>query len=385
MRAQGDGNIGVRILHVTHAGVLSGAEIAVARLVGELKFGGTENIVGVGDEGSLASALRDEGVQVEVVSLPASLADRRSAQLRGIAVLGTIPGTLLYALRIFRTARKQRVDIIHTNSMKAHVAGMLAGRLARIPVLTHLRDDLTQLHTGRGVLSLLFWLLRRVPATVVGCSQHVLDVAGFGGVPAHVIYSGVPTKILVDSLPSREGEPVVGMVARIAEWKGQHLFLDAAEIVARAHPGVRFRIVGAPMFGEDAYLQHLERLAGRVEFAGYAADPIPQYDEFAVAVACSIQPEPFGQVVIEAMARGCAVVAPTEGGPREVITSEVDGLLIPPRNADALAAAILRLLNDTPIRDGLGKAAVETVRARFTVEATARAFTAVINDVVVAA
>jgi glycosyltransferase involved in cell wall biosynthesis len=377
----------VRVLHVTHAGVLSGGEIALARLVEHLRPYGVESIVACGSEGTLAADLRTHGVGVEIVALPASLVDRRRAQLRGAGVAGTVPATLQYAWRIYRAARRHQADVIHTNSMKAHVAGMLAAKAARTPAIVHIHDDLGNLQTGSSVSGLVRWMLGRFPERVVGCSQYVLDAAGAGGHPAAVVYSGIPSDLVRDEVPARVGPPVVGMVARIAEWKGQHLFLEAAEIVARSRPDVRFRVVGAAMFGEDAYFDRLRGiaagpgLAGRVEFTGRVADPVTHYDDFTVAVACSIEPEPFGQVLVEAMARGCAVVAPAEGGPAEVVTHEFDGLVVPPRDAPALAAAILRLLDDEDLRVMLAAAALKTVRD-YTMDESARRFDVALSGVV---
>jgi glycosyltransferase involved in cell wall biosynthesis len=377
----------VRILHVTHAGILSGAEIALARLVDHLGPLGPESIVACGSEGTLAAALRRADVTVEVVELPPALVDRRRAHLRGVGVAGTVPATLRYAGRIYRAARRHQVDVIHTNSMKAHVAGMLAARAARTPAIVHLHDDLGNLQTGSNVSGLVRWMLQRFPQRVVGCSRYVLDAAGVGGDAAAVMYSGIPSDLVRDSVPARVGPPVVGMVARIAEWKGQHLFLEAAEIVARSRPDVRFRVVGAALFGEDAYFDRLRGiaarpgLAGRVEFTGRVADPVTHYDDFTVAAACSIEPEPFGQVLVEAMARGCAVVAPAEGGPAEVVTHEFDGLVVPPRDAPALAAAILRLLDDEGLRQMLAAAGLKTVRD-YTLDETARRFDAALHRLV---
>jgi len=377
----------VRVLHVTHSGVASGGEIALGRLAKQVRSRGIDNVVACGADGRLADDIRATGVPVEVVRVPSSLAERRKAQLRGAATVMAVPATLVYAARIGRTARRLRADVIHTNSMKAHVAGMMAGWCTRTPVIVHLRDDLTQLRAGRAITALVDWLLQRVPAAVVGCSGHVLRVARIPDVPTAVVYSGVPPEMVNDHARSDCEEPVVGMVARIAEWKGQHLFLDAAAIVAEAEPQARFRIVGAPLFSEEPYLERLRvqadqgNLAGRVEFTGFTSDPAAEYDRLAVAVACSIEPEPFGQVVVEAMARGCPVVAPTEGGPLEAITPEVDGLLVPPRDAPSLAEAILRLLRDPSLRTLLGARAVETVKARFTVEVTADPFIDILQKV----
>lgn len=377
----------MRVLQLTHAGVASGGEIALGRMARQLRNRDIDTVVACGAEGTAASTLRAAGVPVVVARLPRSLTERRRAQLGGLAAAGALPGTILYAVRVALTARRVGADVLETNSMKAHVAGMVVGWLTRRPVVVHLRDDLSHVGVGRLVSAVFLWLLHRVPAAVVGCSAHVLRVADVRDVPTRVVYSGVPAELVRDTPRAVSGAPVVGMMARIAEWKGQHLFLDAAAIVAGAEPSVRFRIVGAPMFGEDAYHERLRQraergvLAGRVELRGFSHDPTAEYDQMDVAVACSVQPEPFGQVVVEAMARGCAVVAPAEGGPVEAITSEVDGLLVPPRDAEALAAAILRLVRDESLRSLLGTRAAETVKARFTVEAAAEAFIGVLGEV----
>ncbi|MBW3557921.1 MAG: glycosyltransferase family 4 protein, partial [Actinobacteria bacterium] len=361
---------------------MSGGEIALMRLVEHLRERGLDNEVLCGGEGPLAAALRDRGVPVHVLPLPAALARRRRADLRMLATITPLPALVLHAARTARLARRVHADVIHTSSMRAHLYGLLAGKMARIPVVAHIRDDLSELGTGAGVAAVVRALLQRLPVAVVGCSAGVLEAAGIDKNRGTVVYSGVPSADVVQASgralpdePTDEEGPVVGMVARIAEWKGQHLFLDAAELVARQHPEVRFRIVGAPLFGEEEYLQRLQHqaeqgaLGGRVEFTGFTSEPMAEYDRLTVAVASSVQPEPFGQVVVEAMARGRAVVAPAEGGPAEIITSGNDGVLVAPRDPAALAEGILDLLDDPERRRRLGANAAETVRARFTLEA----------------
>lgn len=376
---------------------MSGGEIALIRLIEHLRERNFDNQVLCGGKGPLERALRESDVPVHVLPLPAALVRRRRAELRMLTTVSPLPALVMYAARTARLARRVDADLIHTSSMRAHLYGLLAGRMAGIPVVAHIRDDLSELGTGAGLAAVVRALLRRLPSAVVGCSACVLRSAGIEEGQGSVIYSGVPSADVVQpGLPSvqdasaDENAPVVGMVARIAEWKGQHLFLEAAEIVARQRPEVLFRIVGAPLFGEDDYLRRLQHraeqgvLAGRVEFTGFADDPIAEYDRLTVAVASSVQPEPFGQVVVEAMARGRAVVAPAEGGPAEIITSGTDGVLVAPRDPSALAEGVLGLLHDPERRQRLGANAAETVRARFTVETSADSFAAVVRRVTAA-
>ena len=377
----------MRVLHLTHTSAWSGGEIALLRLIGALDQRAITPILVCAEDGRLAEEARRLGVRTLVEPLSGSIRDRRRGQLRSLAILTLVPGLVGYAWRLAGLARKAGIDVIHTNSLKAFVYGVLAGRLAGLPVVAHLHDDLEQLRVGPlgAVVRLLF---RRLPEAVVGCSAHVLAAARAEPARSRVVYAGVPGDEVADRTTPRPRPPVVGMVARIAPWKGQHLFLQAAAQVAARHPDVRFRIIGAPMFGEEDYLRELERLAadgalaGRVEFSGFVADPRAVYDKLTVAVAASVAPEPFGNVIIEAMARGLPVVAPAEGGPAEILTDGVDGLLVPPRDPAALAAAILRLLESPRSAAALADQALRTAVTRFTSEAAAGRFARVLQEVV---
>lgn len=376
----------LRVLHLAHTSAWSGGEIALLRLIGALDSRDITSILVCAEDGHLAETARRQNVPTVVAPLSRSIRDRRRRQVRSPATLALVPGLALYANRLARLARTQGIDIIHTNSLKAFVYGALAGRLAGLPVVAHLRDDLGHLEagaTGRVVRS----LLRRLPQAVVGCSSYVLSASRMVSARSHVVYTGIPHDQVADRPTPRTGPPVVGMVARIAPWKGQHLFLQAAAEVAARHPDARFRIVGAPMFGEVGYFRELERLAaigplaGRVDFTGLVADPRSEYDRLTVAVTASVAPEPFGKVIVEAMARGLPVVAPAEGGPAEILTDGVDGVLVPPRNPAALADAVVDLLERPESAAALAGKALQTTVDRFTVEAGARRFTEVLRGV----
>jgi glycosyltransferase involved in cell wall biosynthesis len=153
-------------------------------------------------------------------------------------------------------------------------------------------------------------------------------------------------------------------VGRLAPWKGQHLVLEA---FAAAFPvdGAVLAVVGAPLFGEDDYAAslpaHAARLgiADRTMFTGFVDDIAGVLGDADVFVHASVRPEPFGQVVVEAMGAGLAVVAAEAGGPAEVIANGVDGLLYAPGDVDALAGCLALLASDGALRDRLGLAAAE--------------------------
>ena len=127
-------------------------------------------------------------------------------------------------------------------------------------------------------------------------------------------------------------------------------------------------IVGAPLFGEEAYGRRLRELSARlglddrVEFTGFREDVVGELERFDVLVHASVIPEPFGQVVTEGLAAGLPVLAAAAGGPAEIIENGKTGILYPPGDADALAEGLVRLARDAELRRRLGDAAREKAR-----------------------
>jgi len=235
------------------------------------------------------------------------------------------------------------------------------------------------------------------PSAAVVCSTREAAAAQKTLTPkrrVEVITPGVD----VDRLRSRRGSgaevkkrlgwsgPVVGMVARLQPWKGQQLFLQAASIVAKSRPDVQFAIVGGAVLGWEAdYPEQLRRqaaelgLSARVCFAGHQEDPYPWADAFDVAVTASVG-EPFGLVTVEAMALAKPVVGVDSAGTAEIIEDGVSGLLVPPADPDAMAAAILALLGDPALRTRIAAGAAARAERFSHVEMTRR-FAALLDEV----
>lgn len=162
-------------------------------------------------------------------------------------------------------------------------------------------------------------------------------------------------------------EPLVGLFGRLSEWKGQHVFLDAIA----AMDGVQAVIVGGALFGQDAYETRIREQAsrlgldGRVRFLGFRSD-VPELMASMDAVAhTSVVAEPFGRVVVEAMMCGRPVVATRGGGVTEIIRDGETGLLVPPGDASALAAALGCILSQPALAERLAQQGREDVSRRF--------------------
>jgi glycosyltransferase involved in cell wall biosynthesis len=261
--------------------------------------------------------------------------------------------TAAYVLRLARHLRRLDPDLVHANSLKAGVYGVLAGRLAGVPVIWHLRDRLAEDYLPKPAV----WGVRRLMALAIGVvanSEATARTVGGRSVDLDVIRSVIPE---VAERPhgawaERSGPMTFGMVGRIAPWKGQDVFLRAFAR-AFADGDERAVIVGSAMFGETDFetsLAELARtlgLADRVELRGFREDVGRELADFDVLVHASITPEPFGQVVIEGMAAGLPVIASEGGGPSEIIEHGRTGMLHPGGDVDALAR-LMCALRDSP-------------------------------------
>ena len=220
-------------------------------------------------------------------------------------------------------------------------------------------------------------LLRRV-AAIGGVSRWICsNIETELGIPlgtVRLLYNGVPEA----SLPRREARngwdagdpPTIGAVGRLSPEKGFDLLIQAMEYL----PGYRLLILGDGPEGR-ALKALAEKLgvADQVAFTGWVDPPWTDSYEFDV-VAIPSEVEAFGLVAVEAMRVGIPVVATRVGGLPEVIEDGITGLLVPPADAEALADAIRRLIENRPFREGIGSSASTRMAQRFTPEEMAGAY-----------
>jgi len=229
----------------------------------------------------------------------------------------------------------------------------VAGRMARVGVVWHLRDRLADDYMNESTARLIRTLAPRFADGIIANSEATLATLGQILLPTAVIPSPLDPSIL----PTASGRRVrrIGMIGRISPWKGQVFFLEA---FARAFgEGDEIAVlVGAPLFGEEDYDDEVTAaitslgLMGRVERRGFRDDVNAELQRLDVVVHASTVPEPFGQVVVEAMAAGRPVVAANAGGPAETITDGIDGVLYELGDVGALAKAMIRVAGDDELR-----------------------------------
>lgn len=226
-----------------------------------------------------------------------------------------------------------------------------------------------------------------LPARAIGCSSRASAMAQAATRPRRrtfVVHPGVETArapaIDRKALDIPDGRPVIGIAGRLQPWKGQHRFLHA---LRRIHDGglpAHGLIVGgsahgfSPGYEEDvqALIPQLG-LEGWVTMVGQVPDARPYIAAMDALVSASAN-EPFGIVLVEALAQGVPVVAVADAGPREIVDPGVTGLLVSRPDAVLLAAAVGELLADQPRLRRMALAARQAALDRFAIPAMVGAF-----------
>ena len=282
--------------------------------------------------------------------------------LRGL--LGGIP----MAWTVWRTIRREKIDLLHSNNnLQRDVMVILGGVLARVPIVVHERQLIP--------CSFLAARLSRRVHTLVCISDavHAFTLSS-GAKPIHRVrvHNGIDLSAMLDVRPELPPGPRrVGIIGRIMPRKGQKFFLEAVSRLHREFPDIEAYVIGRAT-GEDApYEEELRELCRRlgiehsVRWTGYRDDPLGLIASLDVAVHATIEPEPFGRVIIEALALGVPAVATALGGPLEIIEDGVSGYLVPPGDPDTLAARVGDLLRDRSLADRIRAEGRRRVEEKF--------------------
>lgn len=291
---------------------------------------------------------------------------------------------------LYRELRRLSPDLILSYTMKPIVYGLIAARMAGVkrrhalvtglgyvfsgdetnPRLPHTRRLATWLYRialrGNGRV----FVYNQADADDIRAGRMVSDTARIVAVPG----SGVDLqRYAASEVP--EGPPVFLIVARLLREKGAREFVEAAGLLRPRHPQTRFQILGPQDPGPLAIPRdEIDRWVaeGTVEYLGETADVRPYLAASTVFVLPSYYREGLPRSILEALATGRAVITADLPGCRDAIVEGENGLLVPPRDSAALAAAMQRFIDDPNLARTMGKRSLEFARQRFDVEAVNR-------------
>ena len=368
------------ILYATPSGELGGVERFLDGLLEHHDRARVRPILLAGRDGSWIESLRERGHHATV--LP-------GAHLRNIVAFTRALHGLL---------KRERVRLVHSAFAWTHALTAPAAHLARVPqvwfehgpVWSDRWRGVTSLFPTRAILVNSSWTLRAVRRSIhVASSYHV--------VPLSVDVDRLrPDAVARARFRARwsvtDDDVCVGIVGFLDPYKGQHVFLEAAQqVLARGQRAVFF-LVGGPRAGAAAeycapYIARLHAMVAElgieshVRFTGHVDVLDGALDGLDVVVNASVNPEPFGMTIIEAMAKGRPVIGPAEAGPKENISDGADGLLVPPGDVPALAQAMARLAGDPALRARMGVAGRRKAEERFHPRCSARQLEALYEEI----
>ena len=360
-------------------GTVGGSYFSLLYLVSNLDRARYEPIVVFAADTALLPRFHAAGVRTLIRPLPPA------ARLRG--PLGRLlakgvnfwRGMVAEPLRLAALLRSERIDLVHlNNSIVRNHSWMVGAMFAGVPCVTH----------ERGInerFPLRARLLARSLAAVICISAAVRDnfvARGLGRLPLVTIHNGLdpatmqPTRA-ADEVRSELGVGpecrLVGMIGNIKQWKGQTVVVRAMGLLRDEFPELTCAFVGDSSPADAAYRREVEALIdelglrGRLLITGYRTDVASYVAALEVQIHASVAPEPFGRVLLEAMALSKPLVASGGGAVPEIVVDGETGLLFEPGDPASLATALRSLLGEPARAEAMGRAGRRRLEREFSI------------------
>jgi glycosyltransferase involved in cell wall biosynthesis len=351
----------IKIMRVITQLPVGGVERTLSRLLPKLKSDSFRVMVCCTDNrGELAQVLEEAGIPVSLIRL------RSRWDPVGICKLA-------------RQMRREQIQVVHTHMYASSISGVVAAKLAKVPVIIANIHSLHEWHTKRRVwiAAKLFSAVDRVVAVSDCIRQDLLQKLELDPQKVVTIHNGIDLPRFdqsIDGTSQRrqlgigDDELVIGAIGRLVRFKGFNYLLEAARIINLQWPKFKLVIVGGGELKHGLKQQAQELgIAEKVIFTGRQEDVFPFLAGFDIMVISSIT-EGLPIASLEAMAMGKAVVASRVGGIPEVVEDGVSGLLVPPRNPESLAQAVIDLLKKPELRKSMGQAGRARVEKLFSIQ-----------------
>lgn len=367
----------LRLLTISATSERGGSDINLLHLLKRLDKNEYDVVHLVPYSGPLVDEFKNAGVRVEIVGMPRMRLFKNPLRY------------LLFILRFFpavfkirNTILKYNIDIVCTSSM-VNLYGALAAKLARRPHILIATEYLPILRLA----SPYFYLL----SDKIICCSNVVSRMFKKSNKVIVEYPGVDAdefnpKIEADALKKELGinAGLVSMVTRLDKWKGVETFIKAAKYV---EGDARFGIFAQLVIGKEKYIERLKKIIRKLKLEEKVYIKLTRCTPELIAasdivVHASLRPEPFGLAIIEAMAMEKPVIASRLGGPAEIISEGLDGILVEPAKPQLLATVISNLLKNPKTARELGLRAREKVVKRFNLKDYALTFDTILKNTV---
>ena len=316
---------------------------------------------------------------VEVIINELAVLRRKNLSLSGMSKYFI---ELIRSIKFINNLIKEKsIDIVYTNTSVIFVGGISA-KICKVKSVWHIREIIKSKYE-RFIVSKIVnifsdYIIANSKATAEAISKNkdkvkvvynAIDIEKNSGLEdIDEVYKEVAATIVRSNNKIK-----IGMAGRINRWKGQKLFVDMAKLVSEENDNVEFLIAGDVYKGEDYILDNLKGyilesgVKDKIGLLGQVDNMSNFYKKLDIFVLPSIQPEPFGLVVIEAMNNKLPVVATNHGGPVEIIDNNIDGFLVDYKDAREMAQVVNKLIKDKELRNYISANAEKKVKEKFNV------------------
>lgn len=275
---------------------------------------------------------------------------------------------------------KNKIDIVHSNDL-LDFSGSIAAKLTGKKSVQHIRMIVFDNNLIRKIISKFLKIINdRILCVSSGVSRWYFDtennkaVVLYDWLDMETVGHGHGKTNLRKKLALPEDNFIVGMVSRLEWWKGQHILIESAKKVVDKYPDIQFALVGGTVKGKEQYRLDLLRkikdfdILANTHLLGERKDILNIISQFDVAIHCSVKPDPFPGVVLEAMECGKPVVGARAGGVPEQIEENVSGLLFEPGDSGELAEKIIYLIENKDVAEKIGYNARKSAQTKFSKE-----------------
>ena len=361
-------------------GTIGGSHFSLLYMIKGLDKSVFTPVVVMYENNEMVEQYKEEGAEVFVLKKPITIAPPSSITNRFISMFFSAANLLLLLFYLsvcrFTWLRRNRIDIVHMNNINFNRDWILGCRVARIPCVSHIRGIMIYVSP---VTRFITQLVNRI-VCISDAVHDSLIRCGYKPEKLKIVHNGIdPEGLLPDKdnailraeLNLGDSKHVIGVVGNVKRWKGQDVVIRAMGEVINEYPDCKCLIVGDTAEKDRPYRKELEtlikelRLDKSVVFTGSiknVANPMSLMD---IVIHSSVEPEPFGRVIIEAMSLGKPVIASRAGGAAEIIQEPEFGLMHKPGDSEELSQKIKTLLGSPSERESLGAAGRRRVESQF--------------------
>ncbi|MFH2138505.1 MAG: glycosyltransferase family 4 protein [Candidatus Omnitrophota bacterium] len=374
-----------KILYISHTSEIAGAEKSLLCLLKGLDQKVFTPIVILTGNGPLVEQIKSMNIKTHLYPL-ANIKKKN---------LGTVFSYLKTLRWLIKVIKLEKISLIHCNMYISNQYAVIASLFTKVPLVCHIRNIITKPCYYNNFLFLTKTLIANSSATELSYSKYLRNtqksIVIYNSVSLDESYSTASAGSFREKYGIEKDAFLIGYVGQIKKAKGIHFLIKAMDLLVKQYSQVRLLIAGDISISKESncfsYLKELSKtlnLEQNIVFSGFINNTRELYSTMDILVLPS-EKEPFGRVLIEAMAVGKPVIGTCSGGAPEVVEDGVTGLLVPPGNPEALAKAISEMINNPARAKLFGQKGKERVEKLFNERTNTRQLERIYNQIIVTA